>query len=204
MSFVYYVYAYIRSSESDSGSAGTPYYIGKGKGRRLYEKHGINIPTDKQYIVILEKNLSEVGAFALERKLIRMWGRIDNGTGVLRNRTDGGEGSSGARIKHSPESNAKRSATLKGRKKGPNSSEHNKNISKSKKGVPGKPQSEESRLKNSQSNKGRIVSEDTAKKISLSKLGKPCPQKTVECPYCKKIGGNSNMKRFHFDNCKHK
>lgn len=26
----------------------------------------------------------------------------------------------------------------------------------------------------------------------------------IECPYCKKIGGATNMKRYHFDNCKKK
>jgi hypothetical protein len=200
----YYVYAYIRSQSSKNGCAGSPYYIGKGKGRRLYEKHGIRIPTDRKYIVVLEQNLSEIGALALERRLIKWWGRINTNTGILRNLTDGGEGSSGAKIIHSPESNAKRSATLKGRQKGPNSSEHNKNISRSKKGKIGKPQSEESKLKNSLSNKGRIVSKETGKKISLAKIGKPCLQKIVECPHCQKTGGNSNMKRFHFDNCKSK
>jgi len=30
------------------------------------------------------------------------------------------------------------------------------------------------------------------------------PQKKVECPYCKLIGGFTNMKRYHFDNCKNK
>ena len=200
----YYVYAYIRSVDSNNGCAGSPYYIGKGKGRRLYEKHGIHIPADKRYIVVLEQNLSEIGAFALERRLIKWWGRINTGTGVLRNLTDGGEGSAGARLIHSTESNAKRSATLRGRKKGPNSAEHNKNISLAKKGKVGKPQSEESKRKNSLSNKGRIVSKETGNKISLAKTGRPCPQKIVECPYCKKTGGNSNMKRFHFDNCNNK
>jgi len=27
---------------------------------------------------------------------------------------------------------------------------------------------------------------------------------TVECPYCKKIGGSNLMKRYHFNNCKNK
>jgi hypothetical protein len=200
----YYIYAYLRAHDSDYGVSGSPYYIGKGKGKRMFEKHHVNLPTDRKLIVVLEKNLTEIGAFALERRLIRWWGRIDNKTGILRNKTDGGEGSSGAKIIHSPESNVKRSIALKGKKKGPNSSEHNKNISKSKKGIPGKPQSEESKLKNSLSNKGKVVSEETGRKISISKLGKPCVQKIVECPYCKKIGGNSNMKRFHFDKCKNK
>ena len=27
---------------------------------------------------------------------------------------------------------------------------------------------------------------------------------SFECIYCKKLGAQGNMKRYHFDNCKHK
>jgi hypothetical protein len=30
------------------------------------------------------------------------------------------------------------------------------------------------------------------------------PRKKIECPHCKKVGDSSNMKRWHFDNCKFK
>jgi len=85
----FYVYAYLRDNN-------LPYYIGKGCRDRAWNKnHSINIPNDNTKIIIMQANLTEIGAFAIERRMIQWYGRIDNGTGILRNLTDGGDGTSG-------------------------------------------------------------------------------------------------------------
>ena len=91
----YYTYAYLRED-------GTPYYIGKGKGRRIFDKENrtsCSVPKDKKRIIFLKQNLTEEQAFIHEIYMISVFGRKNNGTGILRNLTDGGEGFSSTAMK---------------------------------------------------------------------------------------------------------
>lgn len=132
---MYYVYAYLRED-------GTPYYIGKGKDKRAWAKHRkhIPVPKDKSHIIMLESNLTEIGSLALERFYIRWYGRKDNGTGILRNLSDGGEGTSGIIF----------------------SEEHRRNMSKAQ---TGKKHDLQRRMNNSKAQKGKKLSEEHKKKI---------------------------------------
>jgi hypothetical protein len=84
----FYTYAYLRKD-------GTPYYIGKGNGKRAYSKnHSIFVPPNER-ILFLKKNLLEEEAYQHEIYMIAILGRKDLGTGILHNKTNGGDGTKG-------------------------------------------------------------------------------------------------------------
>jgi len=152
----YYTYAYLREDK-------TPYYIGKGKGSRIYRKtKRTKPPKDKSRIIYLKQNLTEEQAFKHEIYMISVFGRKDLGTGILHNRTNGGDGVSGAIV--SEETRKKISVANKGKT---HSEKSKRKMSESSKNP-----SEETRRKMSESRKGHDVSEETRKKISVANKGK--------------------------------
>jgi len=162
----FYVYCYLREDL-------TPYYVGKGSETRAWRKHhkikngffqGVKVPNDNKRIVIVEANLSEVGAFAIERRLIKWYGRKDKNNGILRNRTDGGEGGSG--IITSEETRRRKSEANKGQGLGRKLSEETKQKMR------GRTYTLEVRAKMG-APKGTVPTTETRLKISASKKGKP-------------------------------
>ena len=198
----FYTYAYLREDK-------TPYYIGKGTGDRIYSTNRRNNPPkDKSRIIFLKQNLTEEEAFRHEIYMIAVFGRKDLGNGILHNRTDGGEGSSGwvpseetrRKISEaskgntymlgktlSEETKRKMSETRKGKTF---SEEHRRNLSEAQKG---KSLSEETRRKMSETRKGKIPSKETRRKLSEARKGQAKGKKwwndgcgnrkrMVECP----------------------
>lgn len=92
----FYSYLWLRQKDQ------SPYYVGKGHGNRAFtgRSHAVKCPADRARIVIFPQD-SEAAAFQSEKDLIALFGRKDQGTGCLRNITDGGEGASG--YHHTPE-----------------------------------------------------------------------------------------------------
>ncbi len=168
-------YSYLWLREHDGTfPAGTPYYAGKGKVHRGFRKlsHRFSPPKDKNHILVQQWE-SEGEAFEAEKFLILFYGRIDNGTGCLRNLTDGGEGTSGIRRAHSIESRRKMSESAKIRfMNNPMSQETRRKIANASRFSPAsfaiKPPSKESREKARRAITGRFDSLETKRRKSES------------------------------------
>lgn len=139
---IHYVYAFLRSKNSKGGPKLSPYYIGKGCKDRAYRRaqRHVSAPQDRTYVVFIEEGLTEREALDLEIYCIALYGRINTGTGILRNLTDGGEGACG--IKFSEETKRKLSEVNVGKKL-----------------------SDETKAKISKARKGRSLKEETKQKI---------------------------------------
>jgi hypothetical protein len=183
----YYVYKYLREDN-------TPYYFGKGTNGRAYSsRHNVNVPP-KDRIIFVKENLTEEQAHQLEIELIAKYGRKDNGTGILRNLTDGGEGTSGYILSEDSKQKIRDKRALQ-----MTTEETRKKMSESRKG---KTHTEETKRKIAEGAKGRKKSPEEIAKIKAARAKQVITTKQVTCPHCGKTGGNRIMPRYHFDNCK--
>jgi hypothetical protein len=167
----FYTYAYLREDR-------TPYYIGKGSGKRIYSNTGrpCNKPKDKSKIIFLKQNLTEEEAFKHEKYMIAVFGRKDLGNGILRNKTDGGEGASG--FNHNEETRKKLSQKHKGKIL---TEEQKQKVSQKRKlfyenggkhHMLGKKHSRETIMKMSKVKKGKKLTNEHKRKISKANKGK--------------------------------
>ena len=107
----YYTYAYLRAD-------GSPYYVGKGKGGRIYSKgNRVFNPPPKERCIYLKQNLTEQDAFKHEVYMIAVLGRKDLNTGILHNQSAGGVGGGAMKgRKHSEETKQRMREKALGRK----------------------------------------------------------------------------------------
>ena len=180
MNSVFYTYAYLRED-------GTPYYIGKGKGKRAYSKDNRRYPPPPvDRILILKKNLSEEEAFKHEVYMIAVFGRKDIGTGILWNFTNGGEGGSGVVV--STETRKKQSQKAKERGVPRSTIEAMSNWRK------GRKKPAEVVEKTASALRGKKRPAEVGEKVSKAKTGKPCHPNTRKALSEKMKGkGNPNF-----------
>lgn len=184
----FYTYAYLRKNN-------TPYYIGKGERYRAYNKNHNNISVPpKERILFLKKNLLEEEAFKHEIYMISIFGRKDLGTGILHNKTYGGDGSSGRIVTENQKK--KQSAKMRGRRGPIISEEGKKKLSQLMQGNKrAKPHTQQTKKKISSSHKGKKLTEEHKKKLSLSHVGikKGTPSKKTKDKISKSLKNKNHI-----------
>jgi hypothetical protein len=173
---VYYVYALLDPRDME------PFYIGKGKGKRA-EHHltgiDINNRLKVEYISairdaklepiidILLENLEEDIAFTIEEELIKEYGRIINGSGILVNICESGRPPSrtGKKLSDEQKTNIKKNKEFNGYVT------WNKGLTKNE--LPQLARSEEVKKQISASMKGIVHKSESIEKMRQALLGKP-------------------------------
>lgn len=190
----------------------TPIYVGKGHKHRCWDH--IEINSSAHYARILKKRHrngyvclpqiiwceSENLALELEVFLIAEIGRKDLGKGPLLNRTDGGEGvsnqSDATKRKHSRNTKvALNRPEVKARLEARWTGEQRARRIAALRIAQNRP---EVRAKRSASIRLAMSRKDVRANVSAAAKSRP----KIHCPHCNASGQASNMKRWHFDNCR--
>ena len=182
----YCVYVYMDPRNSPP----TPFYVGKGRPKRPYQKHGNqkflmgfikNLEKDnlKHVVVIVEKNLTNQEALGKEQELIEVHGCKYDNSGCLLNMTKGGVGGEGA--KRTAETKALMSQQRKGKKQTPAqyaancariaTEEHKAKISAAQKGIVRMTPEQYKAI--AEKNRGRKASPELIQKFSEMRKGIP-------------------------------
>ncbi len=183
---IFYVYALLLADGE------TPFYIGKGKGKRwLHHELPCNLRRNSHRGNVIRKLLHEIGevpkakivedvtesrAHAIEIKLIAIFGRWPNGP--LVNKTDGGEGI----IDRTGEIGRKVSAA----KMGHPVSEDTRALLRA--ALLGRKASDETRAKQSAAMKGKKRTPEHNEKLAATKRGKPRPPHVGEAVRRARLG----------------
>jgi hypothetical protein len=168
------LYRHIRKDKNE------PFYVGIGKTeKRAYQihnrnKHWKNIADKGFDVQILFDDLSWEDACKKEIEFIKLYGRNDNGTGILCNMTDGGDGQLGnihnlGKKRTDPEFKKRMSEIAKNRTY---SEETREKMRLAKLGKKRPERTLEHRLKLSIVQKGKPKSEEAKKNMSLSHKNK--------------------------------
>lgn len=161
---------------------GQCFYVGKGSLRRSRDivpssgRNALYVAVWRELktlgleveVRIVASELDEIPALILEAERITLYGRLDNGTGTLANRTDGGSGTNG--MIHTAHSRQKIADGHLGQ---PLSAEHRAAVSKSLKGRPKSPEWSKKIGDAQRGRKKKPLSDITKARMSASLRGKP-------------------------------